>query len=79
MDVIGCRWHARQTNRRGSEITQSNQGLLQEGNQGDYRSCCARPGLIWRGVLPSIHAAQFQVKDFDSTIGFAEGQWLIAL
>ena len=79
MDIVGCQRHARQTNQRGSETTQLNQGLLQERNQGDYRSCLAQPGSIWRGVLPSIHAAQFQVKDFDSTIGFAEGQWSIAV
>ncbi len=30
MDVFGCQWHARQTNWRGSETTQSNQGLLWE-------------------------------------------------
>jgi hypothetical protein len=29
--------------------------------------------LIWGGVLPSVHASRFQVKDFDSTIGYTKG------
>ncbi len=79
LDIFGCQWHARQANQRGSETTRSNQGLLWERNQGDYQSCRARPGLIWHGLLPSVHAAQFQVKDVDSTIGCTKGQWSIAV
>ncbi len=29
--------------------------------------------------LTSVHASRFQVKDFDLTIGFAKGQWSIAV
>ena len=39
----------------------------------------AQPGLIWCGVLSSVHASQFQVKDFDLTIGYSKGQWSIAV
>ncbi len=79
LDIFECQWHARQTNWRGSETTQLNQDLLQERSQGDHRSCCARTGSIWHRVLLSIHAYQFQVIDFDSTIRYAKGQWSIAV
>ncbi len=36
-------------------------------------------GHVAPDQAPSIHAAQFQVKDFDSTLGCTEGQWSIAV
>ncbi len=48
-------------------------------SQGDIRSCCTWPGLIWHWVLTCVHAPWFQVKDFDSTFGYSEGRWCISV